>query len=84
MGIHKAEKSMSSKVLVWPAIVIKAPADPVEPDAFAQDAAETAAYPFADEREGPFATMLEALEPSPQSTIYVVDDDGKAAAVAGV
>ena len=82
MGFYKAEKPMSSKELVWPAIMIVATADPVKPYALAQDAPKATAHPFVDDREGPFATMLEVFEPSPQGAIDLFDDDGKAVAVA--
>jgi len=84
MGFYKAEKPMCSKVLVWPAIVIKATADPVEPNTLAQDATKSTAHPLVNHREGPFATMFEVFEPSPQTTIDVVDDGGKALAVATI
>jgi hypothetical protein len=82
MGFYKAEKPMTSKERVWPAIMIVAPTDPVEPYALAQDAPKSAAHPLVNQREGPFATMLEVLEPSPQGTIDPVDDYCKAVAIA--
>src|SRR5512139_3054149 len=82
MGLYKAEKPTCSKELVWPAIVIVAPTDPVKPYALAQHAAKATAHPLVDHREGILATMLEVREPSPQSAINPVDDDGKAVAIA--
>ena len=82
MGLYKAKKSMSPKELVWPAKMIVATADAVEPLTFAQDASQTSPHPFIDYSKSGFVTMFEVLKPTSQCAVNVFDNFGQTATVA--
>ena len=81
MGFYKAEKSTIPKEAVRPAIMIMASTDPVKTRPLAKDTAKAPPHPLIYDREGPFAAMLEVLEPALQRAVELLDDHGQALAV---
>ena len=84
MGFYQAEKPMIPKEAVWPAIMIVASTDPVKTHPLAQNTAKAPPHPFVYDRKGPFAAMLEVLEPALQRAVDLHDDHGQALPVAAL
>ena len=81
MGLYKAEKPMNLKEFVWPAKMIVTTANSVKPFALTQDAPQTSAHPFIDDRKRRFVAVLEVFKPASQGAVDIFDDGGQTAAV---
>ena len=82
MGIHKTEKPIFLKELIWPAKMIHIATDTLRTfAAFPQDAAQATSDPAVKRRERPLMAVFEILKPSLKRAIHVHRNSGQTCAV---
>lgn len=82
MGIIKAKIPKVPKVLVWPANMVFASADPLALGIAAQDTAQPPPYPTIKWFKGCPVAMFEVFEPSFRRFIDILYNDLQATAIA--